>query len=106
MPAGEQRVRVRFTYDLNGILEVDTVVVHTGQTKNLVIEGHPGRLTRAQVEAARQAMAHLNSSTRRAAKRDSTRAGRRAPRRAHGNRSRAARSSDRRIPGGARIPGG
>jgi len=59
MPAGEQRVRVRFTYDLNGILEVDTVVVATGQTKNLVIEGHPGRLTRAEVEAARKAMAHL-----------------------------------------------
>jgi len=65
-PAGEETVRVRFTYDLNGILEVDTTVTRTGKTKNLVIEGHPGRLTAEQIQAARKAMAHLKIHPREA----------------------------------------
>jgi molecular chaperone HscC len=55
----QQSVRVRFTYDLNGILDVDMTVERTGRTEQLVIEGAPGRLTRAQLEAARKAMAKL-----------------------------------------------
>jgi molecular chaperone HscC len=58
-PAGEETVRVRFTYDLNGILEVDTTVESTSKTKTLVIEHGPTRLTRAQLEEARRAMARL-----------------------------------------------
>ncbi len=59
LPAGQQAVRVRFTYDLNGILDVDLTVVQTGRTETLVIEGSPGRLTPAELAAARKAMARL-----------------------------------------------
>jgi molecular chaperone HscC len=59
LPAGEQAVTVRFTYDLNGILEVDMTLVSTGVTETLVIEGSPGRLTADQLAEARAAMSRL-----------------------------------------------
>src|SRR5512141_1247403 len=43
-PAGEHTFQVRFTYDLNGILEVDFTPAGGGKTHTLVIEGSPGRL--------------------------------------------------------------
>jgi molecular chaperone HscC len=52
-------IGVRFTYDLNGVLEVETTVVSTGKKALMVIERTPGRLTRSQVEEARKAMARL-----------------------------------------------
>jgi molecular chaperone HscC len=58
-PAGEEGVDVRFTYDLNGILEVDTTIVSTGERGSVVIERTPGRLTPEQVASARRAMARL-----------------------------------------------
>jgi len=58
-PAGEQSVDVRFTYDLNGILEVETTIVSTGKTSTLIIEKSPGRLSAAQIKAAREAMTKL-----------------------------------------------
>jgi molecular chaperone HscC len=59
MPAGQQSVRVRFTYDLNGILEVDLTVDSTGKTETLVIERGANRLTARQLQDARKAMARL-----------------------------------------------
>jgi molecular chaperone HscC len=55
-PTGPQAVDVRFTYDLNGILEVEMTIVATGKRESLVIEKTPGRMTAAQVQAARAAM--------------------------------------------------
>ncbi|WP_158625030.1 Hsp70 family protein [Corallococcus terminator] len=55
-PASEQAVDVRFTYDLNGILEVEMTVVSTGRKSAFVIEQRPGRLTPEQLEEARQRM--------------------------------------------------
>jgi molecular chaperone HscC len=40
--ASEQQVVVRFTYDINGLLEVDTKVAGTEVRRGLVIEGNPG----------------------------------------------------------------
>jgi molecular chaperone HscC len=57
--AGEESIDVRFTYDLNGILEVETTVLSTGKKEVLVIEKSPGRMTPAQIKAAREAMARL-----------------------------------------------
>ncbi len=57
--AGEQGIDVRFTYDLNGILEVEMTVVSTGKSDTLIIEKSPGRLSAAQVKAAREAMLKL-----------------------------------------------
>jgi molecular chaperone HscC len=48
--AGEQSVDVRFTYDLNGLLEVEVTVVSTGKKERLVIEGNPGVLTKEEIE--------------------------------------------------------
>src|SRR5262249_17033025 len=57
--AGEQAVEVRFTYDLNGILEVDMTIVSAKKTETLVLEKSPGRLTPEQIKAARQTMTRL-----------------------------------------------
>jgi molecular chaperone HscC len=65
-PAGEESVAVRFTYDLNGILEVDMTVQSTGKTETLVIEGSPGRLDAKQLAAAREAMKRLKFHPREA----------------------------------------
>jgi molecular chaperone HscC len=66
LPAGEHSFRVRFTYDLNGILEVDLTVAKTGKTETLVIEGSPGRLTADQLREARAAMGRLKFHPREA----------------------------------------
>lgn len=58
-PAGEESIDVRFTYDVNGILEVEMTVLSTHRTETLVIEQHPGRLTPEQLVAARAAMSAL-----------------------------------------------
>jgi len=58
-PEGSESVDVRFTYDINGILEVETTVTSTGAKHALLIEQVPGRLSTAQVEAARVAMSKL-----------------------------------------------
>ena len=47
--AEEQAVDVRFTYDTNGILEVQARSVGSGEGARLVIEENPGVLTPAQV---------------------------------------------------------
>ena len=57
--AGEQVVAVRFTYDLNGILEVETTVLATGKKVSLVIESAPGRLSPDEVATSKAAMARL-----------------------------------------------
>jgi molecular chaperone HscC len=58
-PAGEEAVDVRFSYDLNGILEVETTVLSTGKTCTLVLERAPGRLSKKEIETARQSMQRL-----------------------------------------------
>jgi molecular chaperone HscC len=42
--AKERQLLVRFTYDINGLLEVDTKVAGTEVRRSLVIEGNPGFL--------------------------------------------------------------
>lgn len=49
-PAGEQSILVRFTYDINGILEVEVTTISTGIMKRLVITQNPGNLTDQQIE--------------------------------------------------------
>jgi molecular chaperone HscC len=54
-----QPVDVRFTYDLNGILEVEARVHATGVTTSEVIQEMPGRLSGEEIAAARAAMTRL-----------------------------------------------
>ncbi|MEM7584250.1 MAG: Hsp70 family protein [Acidobacteriota bacterium] len=57
--AGEESIEVRFTYDLNGVLEVEVTVMATGLKKDLVLEQTTGRLSTKELERARSAMASL-----------------------------------------------
>lgn len=45
-------MEVRFTYDMNGILEVDVTVLSTGAKQTKVIESRPGALSAKQIEDA------------------------------------------------------
>ncbi|QJW95806.1 Hsp70 family protein [Frigoriglobus tundricola] len=62
-PAG-QPVDVRFTYDLNGVLEIEATVVATGKTVTHVIAKHAQGMSEAQVRAAVAAMAKLKTHPR------------------------------------------
>jgi len=62
-PAG-QEVDVRFTYDLNGVLEVEATVVETKQQFSHVVTKHARGLTVDQVARAVQAMQQLKTHPR------------------------------------------
>lgn len=57
-PAG-QIVHVRFTYDLNGILEVEAYVPETGKKFNAVLTKHASSLSQKEVDAAVRKMQQL-----------------------------------------------
>lgn len=63
-PAGKEAVECRFTYDVNGILEVEATVVSTGAYHRLVVEGNPGVLSPAEIEKRLVALAHLKIKPR------------------------------------------
>ena len=54
-----QVIDVRFTYDLNGLLEVETTVNKTGEKKNLVISNNVTNLSKEEVAKALAAMESL-----------------------------------------------
>ena len=57
-PAG-QEIEVRFTYDSNGVLEVEVTIVKTKQKKRLVITKHASNLSEKEVNKALAAMEKL-----------------------------------------------
>ena len=58
-PKQDCQVDVRFTYDVNGILQVEATVVKTQTTSTLVIEGNPGTLSDSEIEQSLKALAAL-----------------------------------------------
>ncbi len=48
-PAGEVSVSIRFTYDVNGLLEVEATVDESGQSHKVVIEENPGVLSQEEI---------------------------------------------------------
>ena len=52
-------VEIRFSYDMNGILEVEVTTLSTGKKMNKVFEQRPGALTKAEIQAAIERMAPL-----------------------------------------------
>lgn len=46
----EEEIDIRFTYDGDGILEVDVNIVGTKKQKNLIIEEKPGNLSKIEIE--------------------------------------------------------
>lgn len=58
-PAGEQSVDVRYTYDINGVLEVDVTVVNTKENKKIIIEQNPGQSSPEAIQARLKELEHL-----------------------------------------------
>ncbi|WP_061946090.1 molecular chaperone HscC [Collimonas pratensis] len=57
--AGEVAVDVRFTYDLNGILEAEATVAGSDQVHKLVIAENPGVMSPEQIEQRFHELEHL-----------------------------------------------
>ncbi|MFO0947932.1 MAG: Hsp70 family protein [Planctomycetota bacterium] len=58
-PAGTQAVDLRFTYDLNGVLEVEAKVVSTGKVVSHVVTKHVRGMTPEEIAKSVKAMAKL-----------------------------------------------
>jgi molecular chaperone HscC len=62
-PAG-QEIDIRFTYDLNGVLEVEATVVETKRKVSVVITKHARGVSPAEIERAVAAMAAIKTHPR------------------------------------------
>lgn len=49
LPCDDSMVDVRFTYDVNGLLQVEATVVHTREVHRILIEGNPGLLSDEEI---------------------------------------------------------
>lgn len=62
LPSGsrdENSVDVRFTYDVNGLLQVEATLGRTGEVASLLIEGNPGVLAEDEIKARFAALSEL-----------------------------------------------
>ncbi len=59
LPRDECAVDVRFTYDVNGLLQVEATVQKTQETVGIVIEGNPGLLSEAEIQERLTALSQL-----------------------------------------------
>jgi molecular chaperone HscC len=57
--ASENAVSLRFTYDINGVLQVEATVLATSERYELVLEQNPGLLTPADIRSRLQALANI-----------------------------------------------
>lgn len=58
-PRGDRSVRVRFTYDVNGILQVEVTVAGTGAKHELIVEQNPGVLSPQEIQSRLTALANI-----------------------------------------------
>jgi molecular chaperone HscC len=58
-PAGEAAVDVRYTYDINGILEVEVTSPDTGKSKREMIVNSETRLSKEEIEESMRRLEHL-----------------------------------------------
>lgn len=58
-PAGQETIEVRFSYDTSGLLDVDATVLSNKTSRNLVIEGNPGVLSKTEVQERLAKLAQL-----------------------------------------------
>ncbi|MBL7251453.1 molecular chaperone HscC [Alcanivorax marinus] len=56
---GQESVTVRYSYDMNGLLEVDVTVTSTGKTYHKLIEHSPGGLSEEEKAHSRERLASL-----------------------------------------------
>lgn len=58
-PAGDVELDVRFTYDVNGLLEAEAIVVKTGTVHSLVIQENPGVMTQEEIQERLKILASI-----------------------------------------------
>lgn len=58
-PAESQGIEVRFSYDLNGVLEVEVTILETGEKKIVVLDRSGRGMSRSQLREAQKAMQGL-----------------------------------------------
>lgn len=66
LPVDECAVDVRFTYDVNGLLQVEALVKKTAEKFSLVLEGNPGVLTPEEITQRLAALATIKIHPREA----------------------------------------
>lgn len=57
--AGEEAVDVRFSYDMNGLLEIDVEVLSTGEKHNMVIDNSGQNLSNEDIQKSREKLAKI-----------------------------------------------
>jgi molecular chaperone HscC len=57
--AGDEAIDVRYTYDINGILEAEVTVVSTNTKRSIIIEKNPGSMTKEEIAERIESLAHL-----------------------------------------------
>lgn len=55
----EDSASIRYTYDVNGLLEVEVTVASSGETKKMIIEKDPGAMSKEEIEARFEELSHL-----------------------------------------------
>lgn len=63
-PAGKEMAEVRFTYDVNGLLEVEVMALGTGERRKTVIEENPGGMTQAEIDERLAALSAMKIAPR------------------------------------------
>jgi molecular chaperone HscC len=59
LPRAQQPVEIRFTYDINGLLEVEALVIATRNRTALIIEQSPGSMSADEIQRSLAALATL-----------------------------------------------
>ncbi|MBC8062839.1 MAG: Hsp70 family protein [Clostridiaceae bacterium] len=62
--AGEEAVDIRYTYDINGILEAEVTAVSTGTKRSVIIEKNFGHMTKEEVTNRIEALSYLKTHPR------------------------------------------
>ena len=57
--AGEESIVVRFSYDINGLLEIDVQVMSTGENINTTIQNSTGNLSDEQIRISKEKLAKM-----------------------------------------------
>ena len=64
LPREQAGVETRFTYDINGVLQVEATVLHTGQTVEVVLKGDNAALSMEEIRERLASLAHLKHHPR------------------------------------------
>ncbi|MBE8718591.1 molecular chaperone HscC [Cellvibrio polysaccharolyticus] len=58
-PKGQEAIDIRYSYDVNGLLEVDATVISTQITRSITLERNAGQMSESQKQASHRKLAEL-----------------------------------------------